>query len=337
VQKLKDGDTSSTIPYRDRSDVIGDMGRSVEALRAALAERATLAADNEARSRQQAEAAARISAVAGDLQGLVSRSTQGVAATSAQLRAAADRVRQAAEESARQLGAATHSSSNSADGVRTAAAAAEELSSVISDISRQVQQGSKVTAEAVEAMQSTRELISALDGSSARIGEVVTLITGIAEQTNLLALNATIEAARAGEAGRGFAVVAQEVKQLANQTSRATEDIRRQVDEMQAATRQAVSAMGGIGETIRSIDGITISIASAVEEQNAATQEIARAIGEAASASSAVTSAIQVIDRAAADTVQAAGELETAADGVLGMASGLRDDVDRELNRLKAA
>jgi methyl-accepting chemotaxis protein len=221
--------------------------------------------------------------------------------------------------------------------VRIAAAAAEELNSVIADISQQISQGSSVTAAAVTAMDTTRERVGVLATSSSRIGEVVTLITNIAEQTNLLALNATIEAARAGEAGRGFAVVAQEVKQLASQTARATDEIRRQVEEMQTATQQAVGAIGGIGETIAMIDKITVSIAGAVEQQGAATHEIARSISDAASSSAEVTSAIVAVDRASKKTSFAAGDLEAAADNVMQTAEVLRHAVREHIASIKVA
>ncbi len=208
---------------------------------------------------------------------------------------------------------------------------------MISEISQQVTQGASVASDAVTAMEKARGLIGALDRSSQRIGEVVTLITSIAEQTNLLALNATIEAARAGEAGRGFAVVAAEVKQLAAQTAKATDDIRRQIEDMQGAARESAHAVEGIGETISSISAITTSIAGAVEEQTAATREIARSIGEAAAASQQVAGAIGAVEKAARDAAGAAVALETGADGMTSTVETMRDQLNRQIQRIKAA
>jgi methyl-accepting chemotaxis protein len=294
--------------------------------------------EEEARNNhERVQRAEQIASAARNLNHAVEASVSSVLETTTLLRANAEELRQAAELTAWQLGAASTASAGSADSVRIAAAAAEELNSVIADISQQISQGSSVTAEAVTAMDTTRELVGVLAASSTRIGEVVTLITSIAEQTNLLALNATIEAARAGEAGRGFAVVAQEVKQLASQTARATDEIRRQVEEMQTATQQAVGAIGGIGETIAMIDKITISIAGAVEQQGAATQEIARSISDAAGSSADVTSAILAVDQASNRTSSAAGELEAAADSVMQTADTLRQAVGLHISSIKAA
>jgi methyl-accepting chemotaxis protein len=189
-------------------------------------------------------------------------------------------------------------------GVQTAAAAAVELTSSINEIGRQLAQGSDIAARAVREAEGTSALVGALDRSSAKIGEVVTLITAIAEQTNLLALNATIEAARAGEAGRGFAIVAQEVKALASQTARATEDIRGQIASMQAATAQAVAAIGSITGTISSMDRMTMIIAEAVGQQSSATQEIARSIEAAASGTGERSDTLALVDRTAEDTLR---------------------------------
>ncbi len=337
IQDIAAGKLSGHVAHRDRTDAFGSMAVSVEALRVALIEKSMMYEEETRSAELQVRRSERLETAATNLNVAVEDSVASVLATTTVLRRSAEQLRQAAEMTASQLSAASTASAGSADSVRIAAAAAEELNSVIADISQQISQGSNVTAEAVTAMDTTRELVGILAHSSARIGEVVTLITSIAEQTNLLALNATIEAARAGEAGRGFAVVAQEVKQLASQTARATDEIRRQVEEMQTATHQAVGAIGGIGETIAMIDKITVSIAGAVEQQGAATQEIARSITDAASSSADVTSAIMAVDEASNKTTFAAGDLESAADTVMQTAEVLREAVGRHIASIKAA
>jgi methyl-accepting chemotaxis protein len=337
IRSIAGGNLSLVVAGRDGKGVFGETARAIEQLRAALIEKAAMADEDARHAEAQRRRAEQLERTAEQLNRAVESSVGSVHSTTAQLRVNAEQLRQSAETTANQLSAATSASAGSADSVRIAAAAAEELNSVIADISHQISQGSSVTAEAVVAMDRTRELVGVLASSSSRIGEVVTLITSIAEQTNLLALNATIEAARAGEAGRGFAVVAQEVKQLASQTARATDEIRRQVEEMQGATRQAVGAIGGIGETIATIDRITVSIAGAVEQQGAATHEIARSISDAASSSAEVSDAIHAVDSASQRTSFAAFDLETAADTVMQAAETLREAVGHHISSIKAA
>ena len=173
-------------------------------------------------------------------------------------------------------GQSANASRQASEHVRSAAAASNELSQSIVEISRRVQESNSVTADAVKQADATDERMTELSAAGDRIGDVVKLITSIAEQTNLLALNATIEAARAGDAGRGFAVVAQEVKTLAGQTAKATDEISAHIVNMQRATGESVGAIKAIGQTIERISGITTSISSAVEQQGAATQSIAR-------------------------------------------------------------
>jgi methyl-accepting chemotaxis protein len=202
------------------------------------------------------------------------------------------------------------------------ATATEELSSSVAEIGRQVAQSTQIAKAAVDEAQQADAIMRSLAEAASRIGEIVSLINDIASQTNLLALNATIEAARAGEAGKGFAVVAGEVKHLATQTGKATEEISQQIGAVQAETERAAHAIRSIGETINRIDGISTAIASAVEEQGAATREIARNIEQAARGTQEVSSNISDVTHAAAQ----AGE---AASGVLSAARVLKGDADR--------
>jgi methyl-accepting chemotaxis protein len=221
--------------------------------------------------------------------------------------------------------------------VQTVASATEELHSSVLEISRQVNQSTKITAAAVEATHRSNATVQGLSAAAQKIGDVVKLISGIASQTNLLALNATIEAARAGEAGKGFAVVAAEVKGLANQTATATENIASQVAEMRTAVADAVGSIEGISNTITMLSEIATAIASAVEEQGAATQEIARNVQEAARGTDQVSSNISGVNQAARDTGSAAGLVLASANDLGTQAETLRVDVGEFLARIKAA
>ena len=217
------------------------------------------------------------------------------------------------------------------------ASAAEELSSSVAEISRQVSQSSEIASNAVQEVDNTNAKVLGLAKASQKIGEVVALINDIADQTNLLALNATIEAARAGDAGKGFAVVASEVKNLANQTAKATEEISGQIGDIQGATGEAVGAMENIGKTIAEIDEIATTIASAVEEQGAATQEIARNVEQASTGTQEVTSNITGVNQAASETGTASSQVLTAANELSNQSETMRDEVEKFLDDIKAA
>jgi methyl-accepting chemotaxis protein len=205
------------------------------------------------------------------------------------------------------------------------------------EISRRVQESNGVTADAVKQADATDERMTELSAAGDRIGDVVKLITSIAEQTNLLALNATIEAARAGEAGRGFAVVASEVKSLASQTAKATDEIRQQIASMQQVATSAVGAIRNIGQTIGQINEVTTAIAAAVEQQGAATREIARNIQHAAGGTSEVSSNIIGVSAASAEAGSAASEVLDASGALRREADILRDEIHAFLANIRAA
>lgn len=221
--------------------------------------------------------------------------------------------------------------------VQSVASATEQLGASVNEISRQVQESSRIAGEAVGQAEKTDARITQLSQAASRIGDVVKLITAIAEQTNLLALNATIEAARAGEAGRGFAVVAQEVKALASQTAKATDEISTQIAGMQAATQDSVAAIKEIGGTINRISEIASTIAAAVEEQGAATQEIARNVQEAAQGTAQVASNIGDVNKGAAETGSASSQVLSSAQALSTQGSNLKSEVEKFLETVRAA
>lgn len=245
------------------------------------------------------------------------------------LRGNAEKMRETAGESDSKSHAVASAAHQAASNVQTVASATEEVSASINEINRQVAQQTSVAGKAVEEANAAAAMIKQLDAAATKIGQVIKLITDIAEQTNLLALNATIEAARAGEAGRGFAVVAGEVKNLARQTATATEEIGGQISDIQTATKRSVQAIEGIFSIITQVNEISTTIAAAVEEQSAATQEIARNVEEVAASTQAVNSEI-------AHVGQAAGRTKEAATGVLSASETLGQQASLVGQEMKA-
>jgi len=266
----------------------------------------------------------------GELVGMVSSAATELRTTAESMTGTAG---QTTEQATTVAAAAEQASAN----VQNVASAAEELSSSIAEISRQVTQSAKIAGRAVEDAQRTDGVVRALAEGAQKIGDVVSLISDIAGQTNLLALNATIEAARAGEAGRGFAVVASEVKSLATQTAKATDDIARQIAQIQEATNEAVLSIQSIGGTIGEVNEIAATIAAAVEQQGSATQEIARSVQQAAAGTQQVTASISGVSHGATITGSAATQVLSAADELSRQAENLSGEIGYFIAGVKAA
>jgi len=290
------------------------------------------------RSRIEAERLRReaLLKLAGDFEAAVGGVVNAVASGATEMQATATSMTGIATTTTRQSLSAAAATEQAATNVQTVATASEELAASINEISNQVATASRIAQGAVEQADETDKIVQGLAAAADKIGEVVGLITTIAGQTNLLALNATIEAARAGEAGKGFAVVASEVKNLANQTARATEEIGQQISGVQDATRQAVDAIRNIGGTVGRINEINASIASAVEEQGAATQEIARNVEQAAAGTQEASTSVASVNRAAGEAGHAADQVLSASGELSAMADRLRSEVDRFLGQVRA-
>jgi methyl-accepting chemotaxis protein len=338
MQKLAAGDTASSIVGLDRSDEIGGMAAAVQVFKDNMI-RANRLADEQEQFKDVASVAQKhamnqtADAFQAKVGGLVSVLSEAAAA----LETTAGTMSGTAAQANLKASTVASAASAASKGVVMVATAAEELTTSISQISRQVAQSAMITGQAVVNAQRTDGIVQALALGAERIEDVVGLITNIAGQTNLLALNATIEAARAGDAGKGFAVVASEVKSLATQTAKATEAIRTQIAQIQSATKEAVDAIRTITTTIEEVSAIAISISAAVEEQSVATGEIARNVQETMEAAQAVTANISGVGAAATETGRAAGEVLGSAKNLSRQADQLTNEVSSFIAEVRAA
>lgn len=333
---LANGDTSVEISGLERGDEIGSMSKAVEVFKENMIKNQQMAAEQEKENQSKEHKRIAMEKLAQNFEIGVTGVLKQVANASDSMKHTAESMAATAEETSSQSTTVAAAAEEASTNVQTVASAAEELTSSISEISRQVSQSTQIANTAVAEVDGANEKVQGLADAANQIGEVVALITDIADQTNLLALNATIEAARAGEAGKGFAVVASEVKNLANQTAKATEEISNQISGIQGATKDAVHAIESIGGTIRKMSEIASTIAAAVEEQGAATQEIARNVEQASSGTNEVSSNIQGVNQAAGETGQAAEQVLEAVGTLSAQSDALNHQVQDFLSGLKA-
>ena len=336
--RLAQGDVTRAVPGAGRRDEVGAMASAVGVFKDGMIRTRQLETETElARAGAERQRRAAMREMADSFEAAVGGIVVQVSSSATQLQATARTMTSTAGETAAQSIAVAAAAEEAAANVNTVSVAAEELGASVQEITRQVQGSASLAQDAMSEADQTVRLVQALSQAAAKIDDVVGLISGIAGQTNLLALNATIEAARAGEAGRGFAVVATEVKELASQTARATQDIAGQIAQIQAATGQAVAAIGAITGRIRDINTMATTMAVAVEEQGAATQEIVRNVAQASAGTSKVTTNIAGVAGAAEETGAAASQVLASASELSRQSDHLGMEVNRFLATVRAA
>ncbi|MCC0807113.1 HAMP domain-containing protein [Methylobacterium sp. W2] len=338
MNRLAAGDVEAAIPDRTRTDELGAMAGAVQVFKDGMIRNRVLEIETE-RLRLAAETArkAGMHTLADEFEAAVGGIVSMVSAAATEMQATASQLTASAEETSAQSSAVLAAAEEASANVTAVAGSAEELGASVAEIGRQVARSAEMTAAAVREAEQTALAVAELREVAASIGDVVNLISNLAGQTNLLALNATIEAARAGEAGRGFAVVASEVKELANQTAKATTEISAKIAAIQSSTRQATSAIDGISSTIHGIDETAAVISASVSQQDAATREIAGSVAQASIGTGEVSANITGVARAAQETGASAGQVFTASSELARQAERLSSEVQKFLHTVRAA
>jgi methyl-accepting chemotaxis protein len=335
--RLVDGELTVDIPHQGETTEIGQIAAGLQTFKDALIAKKASDGAADAEKALNLARAQRISAATTDFEAMVGEMVGSLAGASTELEASATTLSSTADHAQGLATMVAAASEEASTNVQSVASATEELSSSINEISRQVQESARMASTAVDEAGATNGRVEQLAKAASRIGDVVELINAIAGQTNLLALNATIEAARAGEAGRGFAVVAAEVKALADQTAKATNEIGQQVIDIQAATKESVGAIKEISGTIEKLSEISSAIAAAVEQQGAATQEISRNVQQAAQGTHQVSSHVADVQRGAGETGHASSQVLSAAQSVASESVRLKSQVEKFLSAVRAA
>ena len=337
MRALSHGDLAADIPSGNHDTEIGQMALTLQLFKEALVTKKISDDATAAEANAKIARSVRVDGITREFESIIGELIGSLSSSSTELDAAANTLTTTADSTGKISSEAAAASQEVSSNVQSVAKTAEEITSSVQAIGHKVQEASRIACEAVKQAENTDGKIAQLSQSASRIGDVIKLITDVAEQTNLLALNATIEAARAGVAGRGFAVVASEVKALAAQTAKATDEIAAQIAGMQNATNESVLAIREIGTTINLISEISSTISAAVEQQGAATQEIARHVQHAARRSGVVATNIADVSRGARETGSASSQVLSSAKTISTESDRLRTEVERFLTTVRAA